>query len=64
MLNALLRTPHPTHFSVPEAIEAAAAVGARRTFLTHLSHAFSHELLARELPPGISPAHDGLVVEL
>ena len=64
VLNALLRTPHPTHFSVPEAIEAAAAVGARRTFLTHLSHAFSHELLARELPPGISPAHDGLVVEL
>jgi phosphoribosyl 1,2-cyclic phosphate phosphodiesterase len=63
VLNALLRTPHPTHLSVPEAVAMAQAIGAERTFLTHLSHEFCHADLAAELPAGIEPAFDGLVVE-
>lgn len=64
VLNALLRTPHPTHLSVSEAVAIAQRVGAARTYLTHLTHDTSHADLAAELPPGIFPAHDGLVVEL
>jgi phosphoribosyl 1,2-cyclic phosphate phosphodiesterase len=64
VLNALLRTPHPTHLSVPEAVEVAQAIGAPRTFLTHLSHEFSHQQLASELPAGVAPAYDGLRIEL
>ncbi len=65
VLNALWRgRPHPTHFNVEEAVEAATAIGARRTFLTHLTHFVGYRELAEWLPPGIAPAYDGLTVEL
>lgn len=55
--------PHPTHFNIEEAIEAARAVGARETWLVHLTHRVLHADLERELPDGIRPAWDGLVLE-
>ena len=64
VLNALWWRPHPTHLSIPEAIEVARAVGARRTWLTHLTHETGHAELAAALPAGIEPAYDGLVVEV
>ena len=64
VLNALFRTEHPTHLSIPEAIDTARLVGAERTYLTHLTHDNRHADLAAELPPGILPAHDGLVVRV
>jgi phosphoribosyl 1,2-cyclic phosphate phosphodiesterase len=64
VLNALFHRPHPTHLSIPEAVEAARAIGAPRTYLTHLTHETSHQRLLAELPPGIEPAYDGLVVEV
>jgi phosphoribosyl 1,2-cyclic phosphate phosphodiesterase len=64
VLNALLSHPHPLHLSIPEAVDAARRVGARRTFFTHLTHEFTHAALAAMLPPGIAPAHDGLVIDL
>ena len=64
VLNALFRTPHPTHLSVSEAVTAAERVGARATYLTHLTHRTGHADLARELPAGIAPAYDGLVVSV
>lgn len=65
VLNALWwGNPHPTHFNVEEAVEAAAEVGARHTYLTHLTHRVRHGDLLARLPSGIEPAHDGLVVEL
>jgi phosphoribosyl 1,2-cyclic phosphate phosphodiesterase len=64
VLNALLSRPHPLHLSVPEAIAVARDVGARRTWLTHLSHEVPHADLAARLPEGIEPAYDGLVVEI
>jgi len=64
VLNALFQRPHPTHLSIPEAVAAAAAIGAGRTFLTHLTHETAHADLERDLPPGVRPAYDGLVVEV
>jgi phosphoribosyl 1,2-cyclic phosphate phosphodiesterase len=64
VLNALFRTPHPTHLSVSEAVAAAKKVGARQTWLIHLTHRTSHAELEAELPPGISPAFDGLTVQI
>ncbi len=64
VLNALWRRPHPTHLSFSEAVEVARAVGARRTLLTHLTHEISHAALAAELPEGIEPAYDGMVVDV
>lgn len=62
VINALFWGPHPTHLSIPEAIEVARAVGAERTFLTHLTHDNPHAQLSDMLPPAIQPAYDGLVV--
>lgn len=62
VLNALFEHPHPAHLSIQEAVEVARAIGARRTFLTHLTHRFSHVELAMRLPEGIEPAYDGLSV--
>lgn len=65
VLNALwFGRPHPTHFNVEEAVEAAAAVGAERTFLVHMTHRVLHRELEERLPPGVEPAYDGLSVEM
>jgi phosphoribosyl 1,2-cyclic phosphate phosphodiesterase len=63
VVNALFDRPHPTHLSIPEAIELARDLGAEQTFLTHLTHRFTHEGMKAMLPPGIEPAYDGLVIE-
>ncbi len=64
VVNALLPRPHPLHLSIPEAVEMAQRIGARQTFLTHLTHAAPHAELAGRLPAGIAPAYDGLVIEV
>lgn len=65
VLNALwYGDPHPTHFNIEEAVAAAQAVGARRTYLTHLTHRVRHDDLCRRLPEGIRPAFDGLTLEV
>ncbi len=65
VLNALwYGNGHPTHFTVEEAVEVAQQIGATYTFLTHLSHRVRHQSLEEQLPPGIAPAYDGLVVEV
>jgi phosphoribosyl 1,2-cyclic phosphate phosphodiesterase len=64
VLNALFRTYHPTHLSIPEAVRVAQAVGAERTYLTHLTHDNFHADLEAELPRGIVPAFDGLTVRI
>jgi phosphoribosyl 1,2-cyclic phosphate phosphodiesterase len=65
VLNALWwGDPHPTHFNIEEAVAAARAVGAERTFLVHMTHRIRHDDLERALPPEIRPAYDGLSVDV
>ena len=65
VLNALwFGRPHPSHFNVEEAIEAAREVGAASTYLTHLTHRVTHAELEARLPEGVFPAYDGLTVEI
>ncbi len=68
-LNTVGYKRHHSHFSLQEAIDIAHRIGARHTWLTHLSHTFPtypdfcKEL--RRLSPDIDiqPAFDGLVIE-
>jgi phosphoribosyl 1,2-cyclic phosphate phosphodiesterase len=62
VINALFRTPHPSHLSMSEALRVAEQVGAERTYFTHLTHDNFHADLAAELPAGIAPAYDGLTI--
>lgn len=64
VLNALWWRAHPTHLSIPEAIEVAQAIAAPRTVLTHLTHETGHAELAARLPAGIEPGYDGQTLEI
>jgi phosphoribosyl 1,2-cyclic phosphate phosphodiesterase len=63
VLDALRERPHPTHFSLSEAIDTAGKIGARRTFFTHMCHDLPHEATNARLPPGMALAYDGLVLD-
>jgi phosphoribosyl 1,2-cyclic phosphate phosphodiesterase len=63
ILDALRYEPHPTHFSLSEALAVAERLKPRRTFLTHLSHSFDHGPTEGELPPLVALAYDGLTLE-
>ena len=63
VLNALRKESHLSHFTLGEALEIAEKVGARETYLTHISHQLGqHESVQKELPKGVFLAYDGLVV--
>jgi phosphoribosyl 1,2-cyclic phosphate phosphodiesterase len=64
VIDALREQPHPTHFSLGEAIEAARRIGARRTFFTHMCHHLAHEATNAKLPAGMHLAYDGLTLDL
>ena len=64
VLDALRERPHPTHFTVRQAVAAAARVGASRTYLTHMSHDLSHADTCARLPAGVTLAYDGQIVDV
>lgn len=64
IINCVRRGRHISHYSLEQAIEVAQKVGAKHSWLTHLSHQLPcYEDLKKELPEGILPAFDGLVLD-
>jgi phosphoribosyl 1,2-cyclic phosphate phosphodiesterase len=63
VIGALRDKPHPSHFTVAEAIAAATRIGASRVFFTHMNHDLGHVATCERLPAGIQLAYDGLVVQ-
>jgi phosphoribosyl 1,2-cyclic phosphate phosphodiesterase len=63
IINCVRRGRHISHYSLEQAIEVAQKVGAKHSWLTHLSHQLPrYEDLIKELPEGILPAYDGLEI--
>ncbi len=62
VIGALRDRPHPSHFTVAEAIDAATRIGASRVYFTHMNHDLGHVATCARLPAGIQLAYDGLVV--
>jgi phosphoribosyl 1,2-cyclic phosphate phosphodiesterase len=63
LLDALRDRPHPTHFTVAEAVAAAERIGAATTYFTHICHDLSHAATCARLPAGVQLAYDGLVID-
>ena len=63
VIDALRDRPHPTHFTLAEAIDAARRIGAARTYFTHMCHDLPHAATCARLPETMQLAYDGLVVE-
>jgi phosphoribosyl 1,2-cyclic phosphate phosphodiesterase len=64
VLNALRYDPHPTHFSLAQALAVIADLRPKRAFLVHMTHAFDHATASAALPPGVEFAYDGLEISV
>lgn len=64
VIDALWEEPHPTHFSVSEAVDVVERVKPRQAFLTHVSHRLDYTATNARLPSHVRLAHDGLRIPL
>lgn len=64
VLDGLRHKPHPTHFSISEAVHVAERIAPRITYLTHMNHDVLHKQTERELPESVRLAYDGLSFNL
>jgi phosphoribosyl 1,2-cyclic phosphate phosphodiesterase len=63
IVDALRYHPHPSHFSVADALSWIARIKPKRAILTNMHTDLDYEVLRASLPPGVEPAHDGMQVE-
>jgi len=69
-LDGLRHRPHPTHFTVAEALDVLRRLAPRRAWLIHMTHDLDHgppeAALPRlsEVPGGVRLAYDGLEVPI
>lgn len=62
VLDALRRRPHPTHFTLDQAVAMARRIGAEQTYFTHIAHDLGHAETCAQLPAGMALAYDGLTL--
>ena len=64
IVDALRREPHPSHVNLDGALEWIARARPRRAVLTNMHNDLDHDTVAAETPGHVTPAHDGMVIEL
>ncbi|KIC14695.1 MBL fold metallo-hydrolase [Leisingera sp. ANG-DT] len=64
VLDALRRTPHPTHFSFSDAMEWFEKMAPKRGILTNMHIDMDYATLEAETPDHITPAYDGMVIRM
>ena len=64
IVDCLRREPHPTHSDLAKTLSWIARVQPRRAVLTHMDQSLDYRELSAELPSGVEPGYDGLVLEL
>ena len=64
VLDALRHRPHPTHFTVAEALGVVERLGPRQTYFTHICHDLPHAATNEALPASVALAYDGLTVTI
>jgi phosphoribosyl 1,2-cyclic phosphate phosphodiesterase len=64
ILDALRETPHPTHFTLAEALDVVSRLEPEQAYFTHICHELPHAATCARLPEGVGLAYDGLVLEI
>jgi phosphoribosyl 1,2-cyclic phosphate phosphodiesterase len=63
IVDALRYTPHPSHFSLKQALSWIERLKPKRAILTHMTADLDYDTLRRDLPEHVEPAYDGMVIE-
>ncbi len=64
IVDALRRSPHPSHFNLEETLSWIERIKPKRAILTDMHTDMDYATLRRELPPNVEPAFDGLQFEV
>ena len=64
IVDALRYRPHPSHFSLADALSWIERLKPRRAILTNLHADLDYEKLRSEVPPNVEPAYDGMTFEV
>ena len=65
VINALQKEPHPSHFTLDQALKEIDRFKPERAYLTHMSHRMGlHEEVSKELPDNVFLAYDGLKITI
>ena len=64
IVDCMRYTPHPTHAHLDRALEWIARVRPERAVLTNMHIDLDYATLKRELPQGVEPAYDGMVLDI
>ena len=63
IVDAMRYTPHPTHVNLETALKWIERLKPRRAILTNMHVDLDYQTLLKELPKGVEPAYDGMVIE-
>ncbi len=61
---ALRREAHGSHAHLDRVLGWIDRLRPRNAYLTHMNESMDYAALCASLPPGVMPAHDGLVLEI
>jgi phosphoribosyl 1,2-cyclic phosphate phosphodiesterase len=64
IVDALRYAPHPSHFSLDDALKWIERFKPRRAVLTNLHSDLDYEILRQKLPANVVPAYDGMRLEI
>jgi len=64
IVDALRERPHPTHFSLSEALAVVERLAPSRAYFTHMCHDLAHAATCARLPDGVELAYDGLAFDI
>ncbi len=64
IVDALRPQPHPTHTHLAQTLEWIERLRPKRAILTHMTWDMDYRTLCRELPAGVEPGHDGLIIDI
>lgn len=64
VIDALRHRPHPTHYTVAQALDVVARLAPARAWFTHICHDLPHAATNASLPSGVELAYDGLQIDV